>query len=396
MSLVQKHIPGYLDCGFIRNVDTLDVWDTYPMRYNSEVGNMFSDGHPRHGQPKHATHDTGGPFWSVMDRNTPGYTGVKRLVRGGDEYIGAIGVYPPSFAGLSYRDGAAFGPEAYKKMRPAQPEFNILNFLFELKDLPGMLNQRFVTTGLDKVGYLKNAGNAYLALKFGWESLFRDVGNMVILQRAAQKILSQLLRDEGRPIRRRTTLLNETETEVTDISNAFGSLNPNLPIKFYDKAPSGHLYTTKSDKVWASARFRYWLPDGPRDIQWTMSMLGRIFGGRLNPSVVYNAVPWSWLVDWISSAGDAIQNLSEGVEDRLATDYFYVMRERKAENRLSLSWSMRTGNDDTETVECAATSSAVNVHKTRVQGNPFGLYLSEKELTGMQAAILAALGASRS
>jgi hypothetical protein len=123
-------------------------------------------------------------------------------------------------------------------------------------------------------------------------------------------------------------------------------------------------------------------------------MLARIFGLRPSPIVVYNAIPWTWLADWFVNAGDVVSNLSMGVADRLAADRFYIMQERGAWSKLESTCSfMRADTNDVNTV--SGTASEVWAHKVRVKGDPFGLNTQPNQLTGMQLAILGALGLSR-
>jgi hypothetical protein len=282
-------------------------------------------------------------------------------------------------------DGASYGATAYNRMKPAQPKFDGLNALAELRELPKMLRQRF---SFD----LMSAGNYWLALKFGWEPLWRDVRNLVTTQRQAQAYLRQLLRDNGKPIRRRITLLSDSSS-TSQLFTGYNSFYPQFSKGFYVGVPVRLDTTTVTDTIWASARFRYWLPQGsPRDIYWTRKMLSRIYGLHLRPSVVYNAIPWTWMIDWFSGLGDAVSNLDSGVADRLAADYIYVMREKKTERV-----SQATGNFKTSTgsVSLSAVSTGEQVTKSRVRGSPFGFGITESSLSPMQWSILGALGMSR-
>jgi hypothetical protein len=269
-------------------------------------------------------------------------------------------------------------------MKPAQPKMDLLNSIYELKDLPGMLKQRFTPD-------LMGAGNYWLSLQFGWLPLLRDVRNFVNTQRTAQQTLAQLLRDNGKPVRRRVQLLDDSTSTITT-GTSFG-FHP-IQAGNYSKNPRWTQTRTESDRVWASARFRYWLPPGPRDVEWTNSMLRRIYGLHLRPSVVYNAIPWSWLVDWFSNVGAVVSNLDAGVADRLAADYIYLMRERKVSYKRE-SFSEFYGGDSKTTFPFSSSAYSEALTQSRVLGNPFGISLSEESLSAMQWSILGALGLSR-
>jgi hypothetical protein len=386
MGLYRRAEPVTEYHGDIRNINTGEVWDSYSTYYSRNVGAMFSEPHPGYRRPKWVWQDNGGPFWNINTYRTMGGSGPHVLTRGSDQYQGIVGVYSPDATDFPLLSGKEYAAEAFKRMRPAQPIFDGFQEFAELKDIPHMLQQRFNQHGL------KNIGDFHLALNFGWLPLLRATQSFVKAQREFQKRAAQILRDEGKPVRRRLQIRSSTDRKVEDIIHGYGWLNPNLPIKFYKSAPSGTLTSTTSDNVWASAKFRYWLPSGPRNVQYKQRLIAELFGFLPSPSTVYNLMPWSWLIDYFTNLGDVIDNLSSGVEDRLATDRFYIMRERRVETVLNLSWSF--WDTDDSSVDAFGSSKTVDVHKTRIQGSPFDPYFSHDNLTGAQYGILGALGLS--
>lgn len=286
-------------------------------------------------------------------------------------------------------NGAAYGATAFDKMKPDRPQMSLLNSIYELKDVPGMLKQRFLNHGLSSIG------DYYLALKFGWEPLLRDVRDLVNTQRNAQKILDQLIRDEGRPVRRKIQLAATQGTLIETSGLGAGPTLPAFNSYFYDGSNSRFTYREQpTSRIWASAQFRYWLPPGPRDINWRRWMLARIFGLRPTPSVVYKAIPWSWLVDWFSNVGHVISNMDTSLVDRLAADYFYVMRhDMTTISRTSTLSFWRAHN--MELFPATSTAAAFVGSKTRVHGDPFGFATAQNSLSGVQLSILGALGLSR-
>jgi hypothetical protein len=297
---------------------------------------------------------------------------------------GALG-----FVGGKLVDPSNWGATAYRRMRPDLPSFNGANALYELKDVPGMLKQRFTPD-------LRGAGNYFLALKFGWEALLNDCRNLVQTQRVAQKRLAQLIRDNGRPVRRKVLLEDVVISRGYDnvVTSPVVGMVPVLTTPFYQGCTIIHnLYDYR--KTWASAQFRYWLPEGPRDINWTRRMLANIYGLNVTPDMVYKAIPWTWLGDWFVNASDVITNMSGGMAGRCAADYYYLMQERGG--LYTLQSTQRFCRDDGhDTIFSVSGTNAANwYHKIRLRGDPFGLNTSPNQLTGMQLAILGALGLSR-
>jgi hypothetical protein len=301
-------------------------------------------------------------------------------------YEGAFVVTEPAFSIPPIGDGSAYGATAYSRMKPTSPSFQALNALYELKDLPGMLKQRFTPD-------LMGASNYWLALQFGWKPLLADVRNFVHTQMNGQKRLAQLIRDEGKPVRRRIHLADSSTDAVFTEGNSYGALAPQIHAFYYVKTPHWKERRWQVDKVWASSRFRYWLPPGPRDVNWRRRMLARIFGLNPTPSVVYNAIPWSWLVDWFTNVGDVIENLDAGVADRLAADYCYVMRDTSYHCLKEVEGYFKTQSG--APVNMSGFSNSISYNRSRIPGDPFGFATNPNSLTGMQLSILGALGLSR-
>jgi hypothetical protein len=273
-------------------------------------------------------------------------------------------------------------------MKPTKPSFSGLNALYELKDIPSMLRQRLTHN------HLKDIGSYYLALKFGWEPLLNDIRNFVRTQRNAQKRIKQLLRDNGKPVRR-GIVLHEDSTSTYAEGQSYGALRPTINTGFYQGyTPTFKSTFTHTERIWARGRFRYWLPGGPRDVVWTRKMLARIFGFQPSPAVVWNAMPWTWLIDWFADVGSMLENMDAGVADRLAADYCYIMRELTDHGtRETRGYFRRASNG--EYFYVTANGSATATLKCREPGSPFGWNIPEGSLSGMQLSILGALGLSR-
>jgi hypothetical protein len=282
---------------------------------------------------------------------------------------------------------AAWSAEAYSKMKPTAPSFSGLNSLYELKDLPGMLQQKMVSSGL------KNIANYWLALQFGWKPLLNDIRRLIDLQTKAQKQMDFLLRNNGRLVRRRIQLFDEVSNVQTFTGEAWGLDNPGLVYYFHSAPPTYETKTYTQDTVWGSAAFRFWLPSSPKGIVYKSALRRALYGLNPSPSVIYNMIPWSWLVDWGSNLGYVINNLDAGVADRLAADWFYMMRHKQhvVESKIHLHYR----DMQHQPVSYSGIATQRSFSKVRLRGNPFGLALSQDDLSPMQLSILGALGLSK-
>lgn len=319
-----------------------------------------------------------------------GSVSMFRANRNDWNYRGSLCVdVPNTFTPPTTPDLGNWGATAFARMKPTKPSFAGINAAYELRELPRMLKARFTPD-------LKGASNYWLALQFGWKPLLRDVRELCSLQREAQKRLKQLLRDNGRPVRRRISLAETSDTSIISEGTVFGGtgLKPILDTRFFSGNDFRSVRETTSGEVWASARFRYWLPGGPRDIAWRRRMLAAIYGLYPTPSVVYNMVPWSWLVDWFTNLGDVIENMDAGVADRLAADYCYIMSTMRRIQTISQIVNYYNGQG-AATSSIALSSQRGVIIKERLKGDPFGFGTKESSLSGMQLSILGALGVSR-
>ena len=371
--------------------DTATGYNAAAMGYSdSESSSLFwSKGH--YGwQDLSKYSNVGGDFGVEIYRVSHGWIPVGRLTysptsTGG--YYGLARIEANAISSISRLDGYAYGATAYNRMKPAKPEMSLINSVFELKDLPrqilnlkNIFQEKFV-----------DLPSTWVAQQFGWNPFFADVVKVVTTQMGMEKRLKQLLRDNGKPVRRKIILADSSadpsSTTVTT-GEAWGMLGCGCKVG----TPRFTQTTRNIDRVWASAQFRYWLPSGPRDIVWTRKMKEALWGLSLTPGQIYQAIPWSWLVDWFTNCGDVYDNLSNGVAERLAADYFYVMR---------TSGKTITNECDFQAGWASAPQKFSGVAyserlvKTRLVGDPFGFATSQNSLTGMQLSILGALGMSR-
>jgi hypothetical protein len=283
-------------------------------------------------------------------------------------------------------DATAWGPSAYKQMKPTKPAFNALNAFYEMREFPSMLRQRFLDNHLHAIP------NYWLALKFGWEPLLSDLRKCYDFQTTAQKKLAWLLQRNGKPTRTKTIL--KEESELWDGGWDYTRQYPGFVTQFYADTPYATYRSTLFDRVWASARWRFWLPDTPPDYGWSNPVVQKLFGLYPSPSQLWNSLPWTWLIDWFSSVGDILENMDIGVADRLTADSFYVMRESGHRGENSYFAKYHSFPSD-ETIAVQVTSHYEVVQKTRLPGDPFGFNTNPNDLSAMQLSILGALGWSR-
>ncbi len=356
-----------------------------------ESAELQSSGHYRWQDPP-PDRDVGGNFLSAKVVNSINTTSIEPIHGGSSayrmhHYDGAMFARTPSTPAAPTGDGSGWGAEAYNRMKPTKPTFSSLNAVYELREVPGMLRQKMVSSGLHRVS------NFHLAIQFGWLPLLRDIQSIVSFQAQAQKKLAWLLKHNGKPTRTKAILDAKLSARNNEVSNGDSPL-PTFVSYFYNGATSSTYWTDIYDRTWATATWRWFLPDGPRDIQWTRSMMMRLFGLQPTPSVVWNALPWTWLADWFYNTGDVLENMEAGVADRLAAERFYLMREQGIVNRCENRGTYYARSDN-HAVPVVVQGHTFSILKTRMKGDPFGYGTKMQDLNATQLGILGALGLSR-
>lgn len=363
------------------DLDTHSVWtENLQTQNNQRVGNIY----------------VGGGHFDLLKRYiiAEPSEAVSAYRPGNWEKPAYMGKFIPSFSGsfpslIGDMDLDGWGATGYRRAKPDHPVFNLGNAIYELKDVPEMLKQRF------NFHDLKSVADFDLAVSFGWIPLLNDI---IDFHQSYQKLrdrLGQFLKDEGRPVRRRIDPLFEHQDEqlLLEYSPQFPDLSPG---PFVTQCYAGDNLTrvrqVQSTRIWYSGQFRYWLPVGLRDDRWYGDLARRLYGLRVTPINIYRAVPWSWLVDWFANVSDNVDNLSNAVVDSIVTDYHYVMGTTTVENKIECSGRFYQGKDQ-GTRLVTATSTVGRTHKVREPASPFGLRLKDDDLSVSQFNIGAAFAA---
>lgn len=290
---------------------------------------------------------------------------------------------PVSGASATY----AYGATGWNRFRPGRPKFSYSVFLAELRDLPAMLRARSYAH--------RNLGSHYLSLQFGWMPFLRDIRKMYLAQKQLERTIADLISHNGKWMRRSGSVKKSEDT--TGTWETTGSVNFNFNQgnwgAFFDFTQSGARATRKSvEHAWFVGSFRYYIPNIEkrlREPRWSINLERRIMGLTLTPGDVWAALPWSWLIDYFSNAGDVLDNITNGYVDDLAAKYAYVMRTHSISVHQTSWTKVNWGGPQVQ-----GTVQGSQVTKCRQMADPFG-FTAGASLSNSQLAILAALGVSR-
>jgi len=391
-----------------------DPYDSFWFQVNNPVevvdGFIETQGNPfKHGKPLR-----GGDFWlykkhfvikctdpiEVRWGNGARYYQGQFVPQGNSAYVSST-----MLAADQVKDPEAYATEAWNRCRPAKPLFNAVLNLLELKDIPGLLhdntleimravskkfraNRRYRYRGTE----INRAAEWHLAVQFGWLPVLGAIQDFHKAQDKEQKALAQVLRDAGRPVKREVTLFNASTSDESYVGPGATNMYPLLVSGAYADWGECVDRVEVEEKVWAEGQFVYFLPPGPQTVEYKNALLRRLYGWQPTPSVIYNLMPWTFLLDYFTNLGEIAKCASNGVEDRLYANYFYVMSKRVAHSRRQ-SWAKLNAAGGVTRVETTVHETCTS--KRRVQGHQFGLKLKESDLSASQVGILGALGLSR-
>jgi len=389
-----------------------------------------------------------GSFYTVKTEVThPGirngmkyeYNGIKENLTIG----GVVGLSYPSLATLTASYGYPSYAQAttghtedairgYGKFMPGKPQAGLGQFLIELRDLPSIpfngtlgslkRNGKYIAKWFAKprnpfrgIPFQRiphvmqqrarqflpdNIGGEYLNYAFGWRPFVNDLRQMYNLWKTVDKRMAQLIRENGKWIRRRGTLDNDTSTEVLadtvyqfPFANVYGA-----PLAFQSGTTDYKVQRITSTRRWYSSQFRYYIPDIGSS-QWNAKARIALFGALPTPELVWNIMPWSWLFDWFSDAGDYLSAVSPGAVGFPVTRNQCVMTHTTTTTEATAFVSHGALHNAAYNWDAFGGSfrSKLKVEsKVRSGGySPYGKGVDWPSFSNSQVAILAALGVSR-
>jgi len=308
-------------------------------------------------------------------------------------------------AELSDLQLTAYGVKAWAAAKPTASQGGLGQAIGELHDLPKIpeikslrdaLSKTKVPNSKRKLAY--GIGSNYLNIVFGWLPLVSDVKDLVKNIRNFNKNLTQLERDNAQGVRRSRKIRGgETTSTVVQTGtgpyNGPGQLQPSMNAA---NVQGSWTYTQTVTTKWDyrfSARFRYYI-DFAKAYQGSYTEAARLsrilFGADLSAYTLYQLMPWSWAIDWITNIGVNLNNARDQ-EDHLVADYAYINGKYTKDTVYTLEISFA---GDTVPVR-EFRFSVRETHFRRIKASPFGFGLTFGGFNPKQLAILGALGLTK-
>jgi hypothetical protein len=246
------------------------------------------------------------PLYGVVDGGVYGALG--RFDGGLIQYVdrrfdGGFIPAPNGINDLNQRALRAMIPEIKARL-------SILNSLIELKDFKSLPETVVKIAGfIFKSGktlrqLLRTTSDSYLQLKFNILPLLSDIAGLNASLYTYYNRMNRLLEEEGRIKRRHFTFSYFEQERNTAREDILFSFDP----RFWFGSPvdgpivGSRSCITDASVFHAEVEYNYSFTQYQREHAHVLALLDMI-GINLNPAIIWNAIPWSFVVDWVAGVG---------------------------------------------------------------------------------------------
>ena len=265
--------------------------------------------------------------------------------------------------------------EAYSKFTEQVPtKVSLANFIYELKDMKGMI------PSITKGSVTKTVSNNFLAFEFGVLPFVSDVKAILALTDSVSKRIDHLLKTQGK-----TTNLSFDRDSELDTPYTFG-------VSMYDGTLTNVGFRVEFKRLSVNYHFHCGAKlfqdlSGLTDSLAQLKALGAAAGFNHPARIIWNAIPYSFIVDWFFHVGKLL--------DTLTVQPFGGTYDVK-----QVGWSMETETTflatqivpDGTYVDTSQLGTVTFKGYTRSLGFPAtSVFLTNGSLTPMQLALSAAL-----
>jgi len=273
--------------------------------------------------------------------------------------FGASAVIPEGFH-TSDEEWAQLDAEALAHMLPSMANgFSILNFFYELKDFRRLADaflkkkNRFKTLVFgddlqDALRHDKSIGQktisvlskAYLNYSFAWKPLVSDLLDIYDNLQTVDDRLKEIYKRAGKPQTRHysrdLTDLEDDNEGIWEGNSKMGATpvndngSPWAPNRLYYRSKFRYL---ERPSYHATCRYTYQVP-GVLDDRAKLKGWLDAFGARPDPSIIWNAVPFTFLIDYVVNVGGYLRRFSSDnlklhttIEDFCSSQKSVVLRD---------------------------------------------------------------------
>lgn len=173
--------------------------------------------------------------------------------------------------------------------------FSLTNFLLELRDV-----RKLFKLWERHQSLIKNAANGHLNYSFGWAPLLRDLKSMFRGMAEFDLRFAGFLDRSGLQQKRYYSASVEPTSYDTPLTQAYWSAPHKLK----------HEVRCSLRRFGAKLTYNYELPPLSMNAMRTRALLDTL-GLNLKPSQIWEAIPFSFVVDWFIKVGGFLQSIEE-------------------------------------------------------------------------------------
>lgn len=216
---------------------------------------------------------------------------------------------------------------AIAQCNPEKPIMDLPLFLFELRELPRLIKDTGDALLSRGTRVLRDPGGTYLSYKFGWAPLFSDLRNLLNLSNSIEQRIKSL--NEGAGERNYKAKLPGRNLSLGASSGYHVYSNSRI---YYRKKTTYHETNWMTCKYSVNPEDLPSLDDGMKDrFQWALGLKGNSL------VTTWNAIPWTWLIDYFSSIGSYLE-ATRGVIPFRAYD-MCIMTRREFRETIDLDYA---------------------------------------------------------
>lgn len=197
--------------------------------------------------------------------------------------------YPPAHMALSGPSDGGYASKLLARTNPSRPVVDLPVFIYELKDLPDLIK-------IEGDTILKTVSKANLSYHFGWKPLVSDLLKLFDFHAAVNNRYRELKQLYSKGLSRTIELDRLSDSGIWGpgvICHTSGRITITAKVnRVTTQVVRGHVK---------------WKPTAlpPSGDQALMNQARRaVLGLYVNPAAVWEAIPFSWLVDWFGDVGN--------------------------------------------------------------------------------------------
>jgi hypothetical protein len=238
----------------------------------------------------------------------------------------------------------------------------------------------------------RKAGEDYLTWQFGFRPVIQDIYALADSIDTADKQWRSYVNGANKLQRRHYEFPVEQSTKTEAVATG-GSLYPILPGSLAS-GQTAQVYRTRTTvtKRRFSAAYAYTLPPGSESTILFVrkaQQYRKQYGLNVDPSLLWELTPWSWLIDWFLPIGDFIQSVSSLILGNTALPWAFISEHTVITDTYERPGCVLSNGQSPGSLQ------VVTDYKRRLAASPFGFGIAWKDLSSKQLAILAAIGITR-